>query len=42
MSLQRIIHETKSDAAKELQTKEKRVQHLERKVSKEESFAFMS
>ncbi|KAL4821036.1 hypothetical protein BDW67DRAFT_76673 [Aspergillus spinulosporus] len=32
MSLQRVIHETKSNAAKELQTKEKRVQHLERKV----------
>ncbi|KAL4783052.1 hypothetical protein BJX76DRAFT_368700 [Aspergillus varians] len=32
MSLQRAMHETKSDATKELQTKEKRVQQLERKV----------
>ncbi|KAL4997665.1 hypothetical protein BDV10DRAFT_201754 [Aspergillus recurvatus] len=32
MSLQRVIHEIKSDAAKELQTKDKRIQHLERKV----------
>ncbi|KAL4906854.1 hypothetical protein BDW74DRAFT_189963 [Aspergillus multicolor] len=31
-SLQSIIHETRSDATRELQTREKRIQHLERKV----------